>query len=284
MPIGIVALSFVTAVFPALSSSWAEGDVKGFLDELYLSVNQILFLVIPISIFLILERAQIVRVILGYGAFSWEDTRLTAAALGAFAISIFAQSLIPLFSRAFYAISDTKTPVFINVVCVFINIFLSFWFLRLMDGGGQFFELVGRLLKVSDMENISVLALPLAFSVSSIINFLWLYFAFSTKISEFDSSKILTSIVKINIAVALMAVAIYPTLRLVAGIVDMHTFAGIFLQGVSAFLVGLTVYSVVSYLLKISEFFAFWEALYLPVRKLFLSRLFPVQVNGSEKL
>ena len=119
------------------------------------------------------------------------------------------------------------------------------------------FELVGRLLKVSDMENISVLALPLAFSVSSIINFLWLYFAFSTKISEFDSSKILTSIVKINIAVALMAVAIYPTLRLVAGIVDMHTFAGIFLQGVSAFLVGLTVYSVVSYLLKISEFFAF---------------------------
>ena len=81
-----------------------------------------------------------------------------------------------------------------------------------------------------------------------------------------------------------MAVAIYPTLRLVAGIVDMHTFAGIFLQGVSAFLVGLTVYSVVSYLLKISEFFAFWEALYLPVRKLFLSRLFPVQVNGSEKL
>ena len=284
VPIGIVALSFVTAVFPALSSSWAEGDVKGFLDELYLSVNQILFLVIPISIFLILERAQIVRVILGYGAFSWEDTRLTAAALGAFAISIFAQSLIPLFSRAFYAISDTKTPVFINVVCVFINIFLSFWFLRLMDGGGQFFELVGRLLKVSDMENISVLALPLAFSVSSIINFLWLYFAFSTKISEFDSSKILTSIVKINIAVALMAVAIYPTLRLVAGIVDMHTFAGIFLQGVSAFLVGLTVYSVVSYLLKISEFFAFWEALYLPVRKLFLSRLFPVQVNGSEKL
>ena len=106
VPIGIVALSFVTAVFPALSSSWAEGDVKGFLDELYLSVNQILFLVIPISIFLILERAQIVRVILGYGAFSWEDTRLTAAALGAFAISIFAQSLIPLFSRAF-----TRSPI-----------------------------------------------------------------------------------------------------------------------------------------------------------------------------
>lgn len=284
VPIGIVALSFVTAVFPALSSSWAKGDVKGFLDELYLSVNQILFLVIPVSIFLILERAQIVRVILGYGAFSWEDTRLTAAALGAFAISIFAQSLIPLFSRAFYAISDTKTPVFINVVCVFINIFLSFWFLRLMDGGGQFFELLGRLLKVAGMENISVLALPLAFSISSIINFLWLYFAFSTKVAEFDSSRILNSIVKINIAVALMAVAVYPTLRLVAGIVDMRTFAGIFLQGASAFFVGLTVYSVVSYLLKISEFFAFWEALYLPVRKLFLSRLFPVQVNGSEKL
>ena len=153
-----------------------------------------------------------------------------------------------------------------------------------MDGGGQFFELVGRLLKVADMENISVLALPLAFSISSIINFLLLYFAFSTKVAEFDSSKILNSIVKINIAVAIMAMTIYPTLHLVAGIVDMRTFSGIFLQGATAFLVGLAVYSIVSYLLKISEFFAFWEALYLPVRKLFLSRLFPVQVNGSEKL
>lgn len=284
IPIGIVALSFVSAVFPSLSSSWARRDVKGFLDEFYLSVNQILFLVIPISIFLILERAQIVRVILGYGAFSWEDTRLTAAALGAFTLSIFAQGLILLFSRAFYAISDTKTPVIINVTSVFINIFFSFYFLRLMDAGGQFANFVGTVLKVADMEDISVLALPLAFSLSSVINFLWLYFAFSNRIAEFDSTKILNSVTKINLAALIMAAAIYPTLRIVAGLVDMRTFTGIFLQGGAAFLAGLIVYSFSSYLLKIPEFFAFWQAFSLPVKRIFLSRLFPIQVNGSEKL
>ena len=131
VPIGIVAFSFISAVFPFLASLSAAGDVRAFLERLYTAVNQILFFVIPISVFLILERAQIVRVILGYGEFSWEDTRLTAAALGAFALSIFAQSLVPLFSRAFYALQATQTPVLINVCSVGLHIALSFYFLSL---------------------------------------------------------------------------------------------------------------------------------------------------------
>jgi len=133
VPIGIVAFSFVSAVFPFLASSRAAGNMQVFLSRFYAAVNQILFLVIPISVFLILERAQIVRVILGYGEFSWDATRLTAAALGAFALSVFAQSLIPLFSRAFYALEDTKTPVIVNICSIGLNIALSFWFLSLIE-------------------------------------------------------------------------------------------------------------------------------------------------------
>ena len=284
VPIGIVALSFVSAVFPMLSAAYANKDTGGFLRELYLTVNQILFLVIPISLFLILERAQIVRVILGYGQFSWEDTRLTAAALGAFAVSIFAQSLIPLFTRAFYAIHNTKTPVFINVASVFINILFSFYFLNLMRAHGAFAHYVGTLLKVSDIADISVLALPLAFSVSSIINFLWLYLAFSWRMESYDSDTIIRSLFKTNIAVFVMAVAVYATLHAVAALVDMQTFTGIFAQGIAAFLAGLLAYCASSWALKIPEFFTFWQAFFLPVRKLFLSRVFPIQVNGSDKL
>lgn len=284
VPIGIVALSFVSAVFPMLSIAWAKKDTDTFLRELYLTISQILYLVIPISLFLILERAQIVRVILGYGQFSWENTRLTAAALGAFAISIFAQCLIPLFTRAFYAIHDTKTPVFINVFSVFINIFFSFYFLSLMRQGGAFAAGVAQILKVSDISDVSVLALPLAFSVSSIINFFWLYLAFSYAIKQFNSDSIVRSLVKINIAVLVMSVAVYITLHTVAFFVNMQTFAGIFMQGTAAFLVGLGIYGASSYVLDIPEFFTFWQALYLPVKKIFLSRIFPIQVNGSDKL
>ncbi len=284
VPIGIIALSFVSAVFPMLSMAYANKDINTFLRELYLTINQILYLVIPISLFLILERAQIVRVILGYGQFSWEDTRLTAAALGAFAVSIFAQSLIPLFTRAFYAIHNTKTPVFINVVSVFINIFFSFYFLHLMRANGAFAHAVAAILKVSDIADISILALPLAFSVSSVINFLWLYLAFSWKMESFDSDTIIRSLFKTNIAVFIMAVAVYATLYAVAALVDMQTFAGIFTQSIAAFLAGIAVYGLASYALKIPEFFTFLQAFYLPVRKIFLSRVFPIQVNGSDKL
>lgn len=284
VPIGIVALSFVSAVFPSLSASYAKKDISGFLEELYLTVNQILYLVIPISVFLILERAQIVRVLLGYGQFSWQDTRLTAAVLGAFTLSIFAQSLVLLFSRAFYAIHDTKTPIFINVASVALNIFFSFYFLHLLKAGGAFAHFIAVLFKISDLGDISVIALPLAFSASSIVNFLWLYFAFSNRVNEFDSGKILYSLLRINIASSLMALAVYPALHLMALIVSTHTFLGIFAQGAAAFLAGSLIYVFASFALKTPEFFVFWNLFTMPVKRIFLSRLFPIQVNGSKKL
>lgn len=284
IPIGIVALSFVSAVFPSLSASYAKKNIGEFLTEFYLTVNQILYLVIPISIFLIIERAQIVRVLLGYGQFSWHDTRLTAAVLGAFSISIFAQSLVLLFSRAFYAVQNTKTPVFINSVSVLINILLSVYFLRLLKAGGAFAHLIAAVFKVADMGDIAVIALPLAFSAASIINFLWLYFAFANKLEDFDSSKILHSLFRINIASALMTLVVYPTLYLMALIVGTHTFLGIFAQGTAAFLVGALVYALASLALKTPEFYIFWKLFALPVRRIFLSRIFPMEVNGSKKL
>lgn len=283
VPIGIVAFSFVSAVFPFLATSHAKGDTKAFLSRFYSTVNQILFLVIPISIFFILERAQIVRVILGYGEFSWEDTRLTAATFGAFALSVFAQSLIPLFSRAFYALEDTKTPVVVNVCFVAVNIALSFLFLSLMRAGGDFAHGVVALFKVADVGGAAVLALPLAFSVSAVLNLMALWVAFSRKIESFDGTAIISSLWKINIAALAMAIAVYMTLRIVAPLVDMDTFAGIFIQGVIAFFVGFVVYCAAAFALRVPELFSLLEAAPLHVRKL-VSRVPSIQINGSDKL
>ena len=52
---------------------------------------------------------------LGSGAFSWSDTRLVAAALALFAISIVAQGLILLFVRAYYAAGKTRRPLMVNL-------------------------------------------------------------------------------------------------------------------------------------------------------------------------
>ena len=281
VPIGIIAFSFIGAVFPFLASSYAQRDMDAFLDKLYGAVNQILFFVIPVSLFLILMRAQLVRVFLGYGQFSWEDTRLTAACVGAFALSIFAQSLVPLFARAFYALQDTKTPVIISVVSVLGNIGFSFYFLSLMKAQGAFAHTVATVFKVSDLSGIEILALPLAFSLTSVLNLMLLYFAFLRKVESFDGGKVIPPLFKINLAAFVMALAVYPTLRFIGDRVDMHTFMGVFIQGALAFIVGSAVYMGVTYLLKVSEFFAIWHACTLPIRRIFLSRIFPI-VNDHE--
>lgn len=281
VPVGIVALSFASAAFPFLTAHYAAGETKAFLSRLYGAVNQILFLVIPVSIFFILARAQIVRVILGYGQFSWEDTRLTAAALGAFAVSVFAQSLIPLFSRAFFAREDTKTPVMINVSAMALNIALSFLFLRLMRSGGAFAAAAGALFKVTGVEGMEILALPLAFSCATIVNFALLYYAFSRRVEEFDGSRIISSLWKINIAAGGMAVAVYGALYTAALFVNMRTFTGVFMQGIAGAFAGFLVYCVIAYMLKIPEFFSLCQTVPLPARRL-VSRFSFFQIDSVD--
>lgn len=283
VPIGIVALSFASAVFPFLAQSYAKGNIKEFLDRFYSTVNQILFLVIPISVFLIFERAQVVRVILGYGQFSWDHTRLTAAVLGAFTLSIFAQSLTPLFSRAFYALKDTKTPVAINIFSVGVNIALSFYFLHLMRLGGSFSMTIVSLFRIQGVAGAEILALPLAFSVAAVINLLLLYFAFSQRVDEFDGSLIVLSLFKINFSALVMAPCVYATLNLVAQLVNMGTFLGVLFQGLAAFAVGFIVYAALAYALKMPEFFSLLEAMPASARR-FLPSAPYIPVNSSERI
>ncbi|MEI6627352.1 MAG: murein biosynthesis integral membrane protein MurJ, partial [bacterium] len=107
LPLGLFGISFAVAALPTLSLLAAEKKHNEFVSTISATMRQIIFLIVPISIWLYVLRAQVVRVILGAGNFTWQDTRLTAAALALFALSLFAQSIIPLIIRAFYALKNT---------------------------------------------------------------------------------------------------------------------------------------------------------------------------------
>ena len=141
VPIGIIGISFAMAVFPRLADSSAEENKENFSKDFSSVFSQILYLVLPITAIFFILRAQIIRLILGTGQFGWADTRLTAAALGIFAFSVFAQSLIPLISRAFYSLNDTKTPVSISLVSIGLNIALSFGLVWILNNNNLFSDL-----------------------------------------------------------------------------------------------------------------------------------------------
>lgn len=260
-PIGLIGVPFALAVFPALSRAWADGEKEKFLENFSSIFRQILFLIIPISILIFLLRAQIVRIILGTGQFGWLETRLTAASLGIFCLSIFAFSLIPFLARAFYSFQNTKTPVKIGISAMVLNIILCFLLVWLLSFANFFQEFMINTLKLQGIRNIQVLGLPLALAISGIFQFSLLFYFLGKKIGQLPTKEILASLKKIILASLLMAVFTYLTLQIVANFVSLQTFLGVFSQVILAILVGIFVYLLVSFLLKSPEIKIIWASI-----------------------
>lgn len=238
-PVGIFGISFAIAAFPALSAS--AFDKKKLIKDLSLTVRQILFFIIPSTVVLLALRAQITRVILGTGQFDWQDTVLTMNTLAFFAISLFAQALIPLLIRVFYARHDSKTPFIIGLIAALINIFLSIKFSAGLGAAG----------------------LALAFSVSNVINLILLWAWLNFEIGRIDELKIFISTLKFSLAglAAGLAVQAVKSAVVSANIIDMTKFLGVLIQGLSAGLSGIAVYLLVCLVLKSEELFNFWSSL-----------------------
>lgn len=125
-PIGIIGLSVAVSSFSTLSAlALAEDGKQRFVAHLSRKIGNVLFLILPSSIGLFLLRFPIVKIILQSGAFTEKDATLTANTLGILCLSLFAASLIPLLSRAFYALKNTKTPLFLGIFTVILNTILS---------------------------------------------------------------------------------------------------------------------------------------------------------------
>jgi putative peptidoglycan lipid II flippase len=125
LPLGVIAISFATAIFPFLTEAYAREDEASFRDYVIGGISKNLLLLIPIMMLMLNFRSQIVRIVYGGGGFSWEATRITFQTFTILALSIPFQGLIPLFSRALFARHDTKTPMIVGIIGMLINIVLA---------------------------------------------------------------------------------------------------------------------------------------------------------------
>src|SRR3989344_6639446 len=149
VPISIIGTSYAVAALPNLVEYFTTGKHEQFLDSIIMPARRIIFWSIPITVLFIVLRAQIVRVVLGSGQFSWSDTRLTAAALALFVLSSVGQSLILLFVRSFYAEGKTAKPLFINIISAIATILMGFGLIKLYHSVPDFAYFIQSLLKTS---------------------------------------------------------------------------------------------------------------------------------------
>ncbi|MFA6000352.1 MAG: murein biosynthesis integral membrane protein MurJ [Candidatus Paceibacterota bacterium] len=253
VPLNIIGISYAVAAFPSLAKSFSGGKIDDFKSHLKSAARQIIFWSLPITFLFIVLRAQIVRVILGSGSFSWDNTRLVAASLAIFSISVIAQGMVALLSRAYYAKGDTVRPLTINLLCSILIIVLSFSFLHLYENVILFRYFIESLLKVTDIPGTEVLMLPLAYSVGTILNFI-LHWYFVRRDFMHGESFISRTFFQSLGASFLLGFITYSSLNIFSPIFGTTTFWGVFLQGFISGIFGILTGAVVLYLLKNEEF------------------------------
>lgn len=258
VPIGLFGISFAVASFPALSEYIAQKKEEKFTETIYKTLLQILFFLLPTLVLYTLLDEQFVRIIYGAGEFDWPSTLRTARTLLFLVPGIFAQSLLPLFARAYYAQKNTKYPLFAALTGLIVNAVLAIIFAK----------------------THGVIGLAFAFSSASIIQLLVLILNKSFLQYEhlFDIRK---SVMEIIWAVIAMLIIVQLTKQLIGPSLNLLTGGGVLLHLLIPSVLGGAAYLLILRAQGSEQYWQFEEALkgkLLSVK----NTLLPVVATGEE--
>lgn len=119
MPINLIGVAISNAVFPQLTESLGEGKELAFQRQLRGLLRVIIWLVLPVATITFFTRGYIVHFIRNTG------DPMMAGILGCLVIAILFRSVYHLAARAFYARQDTKTPLYISIFAISLNVILA---------------------------------------------------------------------------------------------------------------------------------------------------------------
>ncbi|MBI5614312.1 murein biosynthesis integral membrane protein MurJ [Candidatus Gottesmanbacteria bacterium] len=214
LPIGLFGATIAQAALPSLSQSSVNENKEQFRQAIISSLHQVFFFVFPSTVFFIVLRIPIVRLVFGASRFDWEATSLTGLTLAAFSVSLFAQAAVHVLARGFYALYDTKTPVVIGVICIVVNSLLSLYFIQFLG--------------------YPVWSLGVSTSVASIINGILLFWYLNKKLTGISTFEFYTPTIKMFIVSVITGVMLYIPLKLLDQLVfdTTRAFPLFFLTGV----------------------------------------------------
>lgn len=164
-PMGVFGFALASAVLPTLSGLASRSDTKQLKKTLVFTLENILFIMFPMSILLILFADPLIRVLFERGEFDRYSTHITSQALMYSALGLFSFGGIKILVTAFHALQDTRTPVKVAAVCLVVNTVLNFVLMKPLQVGG----------------------IALAGSISATLDFIWLWRILDKKLGGINS-------------------------------------------------------------------------------------------------
>lgn len=131
IPINLFAMTVSTAAFPTLAVLYTAGEFARLQSTILRALRGILFLSIPASLGLICLAQPIIRLLYQHGNFTAQDTSLVYDALVFLSIGIVGHAAVEILTRSFYALRDSRTPVYVSLCQLAVMMGLSIVFFPL---------------------------------------------------------------------------------------------------------------------------------------------------------
>ncbi len=183
VPINLIGVAISTAAFPKMTERLSQGRPDLFKKEFQSVLRVIIWLALPVSVIAFFSRGYLVNFIVNGGQ------SVIAGLLGILCIAILFRSIYHIASRSFYAQQDTKTPLYISLVSVGLNIVLAI-VLSMVLGWG-------------------VYGIAWAASIVAVIEVVILFFIMSRRIKKLFDAVFIQAVARMLSATGFMAIATY---------------------------------------------------------------------------
>lgn len=227
IPQGVFAQAVGTAAFPTFASQVAQGRYAKMRDTLSSTLRAIFFLSLPATMGMIVLGQPLIALLFERGAFKSGSTEAVTWALSFYALGLIGHAGLEVVARAFYALHDTLTPVWVGAVAVAVNIALS------LALPGAF--------KVLGWPPYAGLAL--AMSVATLLNLVLLLLLMRRRMAGLQDRRLLITVFKGVLATLIMGLALLGWQAMLAE-------AGALTVGLSGVVLGVIVYVGAALLLR----------------------------------
>ena len=257
-PIGVFGVAIGTAAIPTLSRLASEENFDKFRSTLSDAIKLVLLLAVPSACGLIVLGQPIIALIYQRGSFDAFDTDMTAWGLTAYSVGLAGYAAIKVLSPSFYALDDAKTPMYVSLASIIMNVVASFGMMQLLANVGVSPE------RPNGLGHVGV---ALATSIVALFNFFTLALLMRRKINSINGSEIFAAFIKIAAASAMMSAVCYFSYLMLAGYFADKNFIVRLLEALVPIALGGAAFVLSAKLLGVAELERFSNALKRKLRR-----------------
>ncbi len=227
-PIGLFGVALSVATLPVIARQASRKDLPALRKTLVSSLIMGFALTVPAAAGLWIMARPVVALIFQHGRFTAADTMMTAQAVQFYSIGLLAYAAVKIVVPVFYALDDTRWPVFASFCAVAANICII----------------------LLALERLQHRAIALSTSLTMIMNFLLLATVLYRKLSGYDLSRLLLAFLKIVAASTVMAWVVYNVCQVFPAA---ESISGQILRIAAGIISGALCYAILVFILRLEE-------------------------------